>query len=296
MDTRLYLEIGNIVLPVFLIVGLGFLFGKIYRLSLTPINDLVIYVFTPCLMISSLSGDPIEVGLVGKVFASVILISGGSLLVGYLIIRALHYPIRVYLPPVAFANTGNMGLPLVLFAFGDEGLRVGILYMVGMTIVHFTAGIAILSYRESRLEVLKLPLIYAAVLGIAISLLGWQIPTPLDRSIDLLGQATIPIMIFALGYKLSEITLHEAERSFLFGGLRIGVGFLLGLLSVYVFGLRGVSSGVVMMDSAMPPAVFNFVLAEKYKQNSKVVASIIMAGTLLSLITTPIIIAFLLRK
>jgi hypothetical protein len=226
---------------------------------------------------------------------SVLLIIGGCLVIGYLIIKALHLPIKVYLPPVLFANTGNMGLPLVLFAFGDAGFNIGILYMVFVTIIHYTLGIMILSFDESPFELFRLPLIYSAALGILLSVSGWSMPTLVDRAIQLLGDASIPTMIFALGYKLSEITISEVKRSFVFGGLRIGLGFALGMAIVRIFHLNGIASSVVILQSAMPPAIFNFVLAEKYKQDSQVVASIIMAGTLISVLTTPIIIAYLIR-
>jgi hypothetical protein len=101
-------------------------------------------------------------------------------------------------------------------------------------------------------------------------------------------------MIFALGYKLSEVALTDVNKSFLVGGMRIFFGVILGLLTVSIFKLDGVASKVVILQSAMPPAIFNFVLAEKYNQDSERVASIILAGTLISVITTPVIIAFLL--
>ncbi|MGH7889638.1 MAG: AEC family transporter, partial [Thermodesulfobacteriota bacterium] len=107
--------------------------------------------------------------------------------------------------------------------------------------------------------------------------------------------ASIPTMIFALGYKLSEVTLSHVGRSFLFGGLRVGLGFVFGIVFVKLLSLDGVVASVVILQSAMPPAVFNFVLAEKYKQDSRMVASITMAGTLISVVSTPIILAYLIR-
>lgn len=186
-----------------------------------------------------------------------------------------------------------MGLPLVLFAFGDTGFNVGILYMVSATVVQYTLGIVILSFDESPLEVFKLPLIYSAILGILFSVSGWSMPTAVERGVRLLGEASIPTMIFALGYKLSEVTLSNIGRSFLFGGLRVGLGFIFGIALVKLLQLDGVVASVVILQSAMPPAIFNFVLAEKYMQDSQIVASIIMAGTLISVVTTPIIIAYL---
>lgn len=246
-------------------------------------------------MVSSLSKYPIKPMLAGEVFLCVAIVVLGCLAIGGFIVRAMGLPESVYLPPIAFANTGNMGLPLLLFAFGDEGLSIGILYMVGTTIMHYTAGIMILSYRENRFEVFKLPLIYAAALGLLVSMMAIKIPAPIGRAIDLLGEASIPTMLFSLGYKLSEIEISDVWISFLFGGLRIGIGFLLGLSAVWMLGMKSTAAGVVLIDAAMPPAVFNFVLAEKYRKDSRKVASIITAGTLLSIATTPLLLALVLR-
>ncbi len=283
------------VLPVFLIAALGYLFGKRKKIDLSSVNEFVIYLATPALVISSLSHDKIELSLATTVFAAVCIIVGITSVIGYLTIKKMGLPIKVYLSPILFANTGNMGLPLILFAFGETGFYIGILYMVSTTVLHYSVGILILNYDKSPLEILKLPLIYSAVLGLLISVTEIQVPVAIDRAVHLLGEASIPTMIFALGYKLSEVRLNQVGRSFLFGGMRVLVGVMAGALVVWLFKLEGMVAQVIILQSAMPPAVFNFVLAEKYNQDSKTVASIILAGTIISIITTPIILAFLMN-
>lgn len=282
------------MLPVFLIALAGYFFGRWKKIDLSPINDFVIYLSTPALIVSSLSRDEIEIFLAAKIFLSVCIIIGVSFFICLGIIRALRLPVKVYLPPALFANTGNMGLPLVFFAFGESGFNVAILYMVSTTILHYTVGILILNYDESPFEIFRLPLVYSAIAGVLLSVSGWTLPTPVFRAFDLLGEASIPTMIFALGYKLSEVPLTDVSRSFLVGGMRILFGLLLGIATASIFKLDSVASKVVILQSAMPPAIFNFVLAEKYNQDSERVASIILAGTLISVITTPVIIGFLL--
>jgi predicted permease len=218
-----------------------------------------------------------------------------SIIVGYFIIKSRRLPIKVYLPPLVFANTGNMGLPLLLFAFGNEGFKVGILYMVSMTVLHYSLGIMILSFDKSPFELFKLPLLYSAMVGILLSLSDWSLPAYLERALRLLGEASIPTMIFSLGYKLSEVNISQFKKSLAFGGMRIGMGFILGIGVVKLFNINGLSSNVVVLESSMPPAVFNFVLAEKYNQDPKTVASIILVGTIISVITTPLIIFYLLK-
>lgn len=285
----------NIVLPVFIIIGVGFFFGRVKTIDLRSVNDLILYITTPCLIISSLSKFPLDIGITWKIFLCVAGIIIISMAVGVIIARLLSVSFRVYVPTLMFANTGNMGLPLILFAFGQAGFNNGILYMVATTLMHYTLGIVMVNTDKNPLEVFKLPLIYSTLIGMIISTTHTELPVALGRSIELLGDISIPAMIFSLGYKLSGIRLTNIGISFLFGTLRILLGFVLGLLFVEILDLKGLAAKVVILQASMPPAVFNFVLAEKYRLDSRTVASIIMAGTISSLFILPFIISYLLE-
>lgn len=224
--------------------------------------------------------------------ASVLIV---SMIIVLFITKLLKLPYEVYLPPVLFANTGNMGLPLTLFAFGQMGFNIGILCVVAMTILHYSVGIFILNSYKKPVEIFRLPLIYSTIIGVVISAVEYELPIPIGRSIELLGDISIPAMMFALGYKLSELKLTKIWVSFLFGALRMLLGFFLGVFFVKVFQLEGIAAKVMILESSMPPAVFNFVLAEKYNQDSKTVASIITAGTILSVIVIPLVLTYLLE-
>lgn len=295
MSFEAFQQISSIVFPVFIIIGVGFIFSKLKKIDLTPINELVVYITTPCLIIHSLSKFPIDLSVAGKIFVIISLIIIVSIIIAMVLIRFLNLDYKVYLPPVLFANTGNMGLPLVLFAFGEYGFNIGILCLVANTILHYSVGIIILNSSKNPWEIFRLPLIYSTIIGIVISVSQFEMPIMIERSIKLLGDISIPAMIFALGYKLSELRLSKVFTSFLFGSLRIFLGLSLGVLLVKIFGLEGIEAKVVILQAAMPPAVFNFVLAEKYNQDSKTVASIIMAGTIVSFFALPVIISYLLK-
>lgn len=249
----------------------------------------------PCLILSSLSKKHIELSVAGDVFISLVLIMFFSSVISLLILKKLGLKYQTYLPTVMFANTGNMGLPIVFYAFGQDGLTIAILYMVCTTFIHYTIGIMLFNIKNSPIELLKLPLIYSAIAGLTISFLNIDLPLVLSRTLQLAGEASIPTMIFALGYKLAEIRITHISRSILFGGLRIFLGFSFGLLIVRILNIEGLIADVIILQASMPPAIFNFVLAEKYNQNSQAVASIILAGTLISVVTLPLIVAYLLR-
>jgi len=273
----------------------GFAFSRYKKIDLKSINELVIYITTPCLIVSSLSKFPIDLTVAGKIFLVMASILVVSMAVGLIVTRLLKLSHEVFIPPIIFPNTGNMGLPLCLFAFGQTGFNLAIICFVVMTILHYTIGIVILSSYKKPLEVFRLPLIYSTIIGLFISVVEYEIPLPIGRSIELLGDVSIPAMMFALGYKLSELKLTKVWLSFLFGSLRIFLGVLLGIFFVKIFNLHGVTAKVLILQASMPPAVFNFVLAEKYKRDSETVASIIIAGTIISIITIPLILTYLLE-
>ncbi len=285
-------QLANIVLPAFLVIAAGFLFSKTKRIDISSINDLVVYVTTPCLIISSLSNFTMNPSVTAKLFISISAVIFSTIIIGGLLTRALRLDSRIYIPPMVFANTGNLGLPLCLFAFGQYGFNIAILCVVSTMLLHYTVGIFILGSGNLR-EIFKLPLIYATVAGIIINSVSFDIPVIIDRPVALLGQITIPAMLFSLGYKLSEMKLSKLWLSFFFGSARIFLGFILGVLVVNIFGLKGVEAKVVILECSMPPAVFNFVLAEKYLTDSETVASIIVAGTVVSLAVLPFVISYL---
>ena len=161
-------------------------------------------------------------------------------------------------------------------------------------LLHYTVGILILGSGKNHLrEIFRLPLIYATVAGIIINSVGFDIPVVIERPVTLLGEITIPAMLFSLGYKLSEMKISRLWLSFFFGSARIFLGVILGVVFVNMFGLKGVEAKVVILECSMPPAVFNFVLAEKYGRDSETVASIIVAGTAVSLLVLPFVISWL---
>ena len=246
-------------------------------------------------MVSSISKFPIDLTVAGKIFLVMVSVLGISMVIGLFITKLLKLPYEVYLPPALFANTGNMGLSLSLFAFGEMGFNIAIICFVVMTTLHYSVGVVILSSYKNPMEIFRLPLIYSAIIGLFISIVEYKMPLPIERSIELLGDITVPAMMFTLGYKLSELKLTKVMISFLFGALRMFLGFSLGVLFVKVFQLEGIAASVMILQSSMPPAVFNFILAEKYNQDSKTVASIIVAGTILSIIVVPLILTYLLE-
>jgi len=186
-------------------------------------------------------------------------------------------------------NAGNMGIPLALFAFGQAGLQRATLMFVIITFLQYSLGIYILNGRGNWTEIFRLPLIYAALAGLSVNLAQISLPEVLLRPIIMLGQATIPIMLISLGYRLHEV--ESLQWGHALGGAlaRIGGGFAAANLAVHLIGAEGVNRQVLLLYGALPAAVVNFVLTEKYRQDPGLAASIVVISTFISIFTIPVV-------
>jgi hypothetical protein len=186
-------------------------------------------------------------------------------------------------------NAGNMGIPLALFAFGQAGMQRASLIFVIATCLQYSLGLYILNGRGNWMETFRLPLIYAAMAGLAVNLLGTHIPELLMQPLSMLGQATIPLMLVSLGYRLRDV--ESLQWGHALGGalVRIVGGFAVANLAVILIGAEGVNRQVLLLYGCLPAAVANFVLAEKYRQDPALAASIVVLSTSLSVVTIPIV-------
>jgi len=283
-----------VAFPVFAIILTGYLFANFKKIDLAPIVDLLLYITIPALVISSLSRKFLHAELVLTVALSacaVVLVTGIIAFL-YLLITGKKGLRGFYLPTI-FMNTGNMGLPLALLAFGSDGLTVGVLYYVTMSILVYTVGIYIARGRGGFREVLRLPLIYATVAAIAMNAGHVTIPAPILTAIDMLGMATIPLMQLSLGYRLYSIKLTTPSATLASSVIRIGGGFVVALIIISIFNIGGVTGKVIILSSSMPSAVINFIISQRYNLNTDFVSSSVALSTLISAVTVPLILIWL---
>lgn len=286
-------QLLSVAAPVFGIALVGYLFAGWRAVDLRSITDLVLYVTAPALVFASLAGraiDPAEMLGVGggAVFQSLVC---GAL--AWIVFRAARVRGRGLLLATMFPNTGNLGLPLALFAFGDEGLAAAALVFVAITLVHYSLGIAIVSGTLHPGAPLRTPLLYAAVLGITASLAGVSLPDPLLRGVRLLGEAAVPLMLISLGVRMRSVRVGLPWHALLAVALRLGPGLVAAWLWVDFFDLQGAARGVVLVTGVLPSAVMNFVLAEAHDQQSEEVAQAIFLGTIASFFAIPAVLGFL---
>jgi hypothetical protein len=191
--------------------------------------------------------------------------------------------------PGLFMNAGNMGIPLALFAFGEAGMQRATLMFVIITFLQYSLGIYLLSGRGNWTEIFRLPLIYATIAGLVLNLSRTTIPELIFQPVSMLGQATIPIMLVSLGYRLHEFQSFKWRHAFGGALVRIFGGFTTASVVVQLIGAEGVNRQVLLLYGALPAAVINFVLTEKYGKDPELAASIVVLSTFISVVTIPIV-------
>ena len=294
------LELWNVMAPVLIAIAIGFCWGR----SRVPyaaefVTRAVMNIGAPCLVVSAISQAEISGGGFAQVALAASVVLGGTALLGALVIRLIGGDIRSLLSPVVFPNTGNMGLPLCLFAFGEEGLALAVaFFMVQMTTL-MVFGVALMSRTGSGLaatfkDLLRQPLIHAIFIALLLLAGDVHLPAWVDSTLELLGAFTIPLMLLTLGVSLSNLSTGGWWRSLGFSLLRIGGGLAFAWLAVSWMGMTGVARNVVLLQAIMPAAVFNYLLALKYDREPGAVAGIVVVSTVMALVAVPVLLAILL--
>jgi predicted permease len=290
----MFATLFSIIFPVFAVSSLGYLYARWRHTELGDANRINMELFIPALIFSVMSDrsfDVTEYGSLALAAALVVLLPG---LVGWPVARFLGVQHKTFVPPLMFNNSGNMGLPLAVFAFGEEALPVAmVLFMVENTL-HFTVGNWMLIGRLHPMQLFKSPMLWATFLGIAFNVLDLSLPKPVSDSISLVGQIAIPLMLFALGVRVAQTHITEWKLATV-ATLIIpvtGIGIALG--ADVFFKLEEQQAAQLLLFSVLPPAVLNYMLAEQFRQEPEKVASIVLLGNLSALLTVPAVLYFIL--
>lgn len=289
----MYAKIFAVIAPIFISAFVGYLWAlRKLPYDAEFVSRLVMIVGVPCLIISSLAKVELSSQHLYALGGATLLGLLAMLSLSLLMLRLFHQPVKVYLPPLLFANCGNMGLPVSLFAFGETGLGMALVIFMVTALIHFSFGVAWLSGGNILKSLVRTPVVYAAVLAFAMLVTEQRLPLWLDNTVALLGQMSIPLMLISLGVSLRNLHIKGLLRSMLFSVWRIGLGFALGLLICWLFDFKGTMAGVVLIQFSMPAAVFNYLLAQRYHYKPEEVAGIVVVSTFLSFLCSPVLLWF----
>jgi len=290
-------EIASIVAPTFFAIVLGYVFGRFSRLSSAVLIDLALYIAIPCLVITSMLSTPIVLSVAAKLWASSLLIMGGTFVLARLVFAVGKTKHSGLYLPIVFANVVNMAFPIIYLAFGAEGLANAALFYMPYGILVYSVGVYVAAgqsdFKEGLRVMLRTPLVYAAVLGLVLNLAGVVLPDLVMNSLRFVGQAGAPLILLVLGMSIGKIRPAHVPLTLVASALRMGGGLAFGLLAVWLMGFTGIPRAVVIFESAMPSAVMTAVFATKYRNEAELVSSVVLVTTLAAVVVIPVLLYYL---
>jgi predicted permease len=270
--------------------------GRLSKLDITAVVDITLYIAIPALVLVSLINKEIVMLDAVKIWGSALIIMVGCLLVAWVVftlIRQKHSGLYI---SISLMNTVNIPFPIVYLAYGAAGLTTATLFYIPNLISVYTLGVFMMAgghWRENIKEIFRLPVIYAAILGLLLNFLNVEVPSLIYNSLDLVSMMAIPLVLVTLGFNLSKVKITSIPTTLLASFLRIGVGLVLGLIVVWLLDISGTSRSVVILISAMPAAAATSMLAAKYNSEAGLVSSVVLVTTVASIIIIPILLNWL---
>lgn len=289
------IRIASILFPLFAITALGYFVGRRSQPDLTHANKLNMDVFVPALVFAALANKDFQIGQYLPLLGASLLLVIGSGLVGWGIARVAGLDPKTFAPPMMFNNCGNLGLPLAVLAFGDAALAPAVVMFMVSNLLHFSFGAWLLDHRIKLGNVWKVPSVLATFAGLAVGLAGLQVWPPLMLAIKMLGDISIPLMLFGLGVRLTDSKITSIGLGLFGAAARPIVGIALAAGIMLAIPLPQSQQALLLVFGALPPAVLNFIFAERYHQEPEKVASIVLIGNLLSVAFLPVALVLALR-
>lgn len=286
-------ELFAIIAPVLLTAALGYGWIKSGREFDTKRMTALITAFgTPALVLSTLLEADLTPEALGQTMLYAAIATVAALSLGWLGLRLTRQPVRPFLPALSFPNCGNLGLPICLFAFGETGLGLAIAYFAVVSTTQFTVGYAVAAGELSIGRAVRTPLLWSVALAILLIWLDIDAPLWIMNTIGLVGDMTIPLMLFALGVSLARLPVGRLARPLILSIARLAGGFAIGLAVVTLFELDGILRGVILVQTAMPVAVFNYLFAELHDNAPEEVAGMVVVSSVVGFVTMPFLLAF----
>jgi predicted permease len=285
------LRIVAIVFPVFAIVAAGYFYARRKQPDMAFANQLNMDVFVPALVFAALASKSFDLTAYWSLAVGALVVVLGSGLLTWPLAWLLKVDTRTFLPPMMFNNSGNMGLPLMLLAFGEQALPAAVVLFFVENLMHYSLGTWMLDHHTRLLNLWRVPVIAASLAGLAVSLLKIELWSPLYIAIKMLGDVSIPLLLFSLGVRLTSSSAKDGKLGLIGAAACPLAGMALAWVAAPLLGLQGEQRAMLLIFGALPPAVLNYIFAELYRQEPEKVASIVMIGNVAALLFVPLALA-----
>ena len=290
---ELFLKLIDVIAPVFFVIGVGYYLGKKNpEISTDFITTFAGNAGTPAMIFYTITTTGVTLSVFTEYFIYALVIIGGFSMVGILFLLLLKKDFISELPPLILPNTGNMGIPICLFAYGTSGLGVASAIASVIILLHFTLGV-LLAKKSFSIEILikNMP-IYGIIISVIFLYFEWDVPGYLENTTFLLTYATIFLVLMSLGIALSRLKVVSWTHASILGAVRVIIGPLIGFGLIKFLNLNGFAAGVLLIQSCMPSAVLTYLVGSMYSERKVVdnVASVIVTSTVMSFFTIPIVV------
>ena len=294
---EIYIKIFEVIFPVFFVIGVGYYLGK--KNPKFDTNFITVFagnIGTPAMIFYTVTTTGITLNIFIHYFVYALLMIGGFALIGLILLFLLRKDLCMELPPLILPNTGNMGIPICLFAYGTDGLGIASAVASVIILFHFTLGIFLAKKKFSLDVVVKSPPVYAIIISVIFLFFQIQTPLFLENTTFLLTYATIFLVLMSLGIALTKLKF-SLKDSILLSLCRVILGPIIAFIIIYYFNLSGFAAGVLLIQSAMPSAILNYLVGSMYSPKKIVdsIASTIVVSTIMSFFTIPIVVFFALK-
>ena len=294
---EIYIKIFEVIFPVFFVIGIGYFLGKKNpKFDTNFITNFAGNIGTPAMIFYTVTTTGITLEVFISYFIYAIMMIAGFAVIGLILLFLIKKDLSMELPPLILPNTGNMGVPICLFAYGTQGLGVASAVASVIILFHFTLGVFLARKKFSIDILIKSPPVYAII--ISVIFLYFKIKTPifLENTTFLLTYATIFLVLMSLGIALTRFKF-SLKNSIIMSVCRVLLGPLIAYTIIYNFKLSGLAAGVLLIQSAMPSAILNYLVGSMYSPKKVVdsIASTIVISTLMSFVTIPIVVFFALK-
>jgi len=295
---EIYLKLFEVLFPVFFIISIGFFLGKRDpKINTKFITDFAGNIGTPAMIFYTITTTGVTLDAFIQYFLYAIILVIGFAIVGSLFLKILKKDLLSELPPLILPNTGNMGIPICLFAYGANGLGIASAIASVIILFHFTLGVFLAQKKFSLKVVIKNAPTYAILTSIIFLYFNWDVPKFIENTTFLLTYSTIFLVLMSLGIALTKLKVVSWYDSIILGLVRVLAGPIIGFSLISFLNLSGFAAGVLLIQSSMPSAVLTYLVGSMYSSKKVVdnVASVIVASTLMSFITIPIIVFIALK-
>ena len=295
MDTStLFSQIFNTVFPLASIVLVAFFYARVRPTDMAVANRINISVFCPALIFSVMASKEFHIAqYLDLILAAAVVVLGSGLVV-LPFCKWLKISPKTFIPPMMFNNSGNLGIPLIVLAFGESALPIAVVLFLTENLLHFTVGMYLLNPKSNPLNVLKMPMIIATMLGLVWSFQGWTLAPAVKVSVDMLGQIAIPLMLFALGVRMTSVDFGQWRLGVISGLLCPLSGLIVAVIWQYFVGMPAQNFAYLLIFACLPPAVLNYMVAELYQQEPHKVASIVFISNIMSIAIIPCVLFYVL--